>query len=47
MIKAAGLGIAYKAKQIVASEAKCEILHTDLTTALYFQGYSESEFVFS
>jgi len=47
MIKAAGLGIAYKAKKIVASEAKCEILHTDLTTALYFQGYSESEFICS
>jgi phosphoserine phosphatase len=45
MIKAAGLGIAYKAKQIVASEAQCEIKYTDLTSALYFQGYSEREFI--
>ncbi len=45
MIKAAGLGIAYRAKPIVARAAHCAINYTDLTTALYFQGYSESEFV--
>jgi len=44
MIQAAGLGIAYKAKPIVANAAHCAIQHTDLTTALYFQGYKESEF---
>ena len=45
MIKAAGLGIAYKAKPIVAKASSCAINHTDLTTALYFQGYKESDFV--
>lgn len=45
MIKAAGLGVAYKAKPIVADAAHCAIQHTDLTTALYFQGFKESEFV--
>lgn len=45
MITASGLGIAYRAKPIVADAAHCAINHTDLTTALYFQGYMESEFV--
>ena len=45
MIKASGLGIAYQAKPIVARAAQCAIEHTDLTTALYFQGYRESEFI--
>ncbi len=45
MIKAAGLGIAYRAKPAVARAAHCAIEHTDLTTALYFQGYKETEFV--
>ena len=45
MITAAGLGIAYYAKPAVAAAAHCAINHTDLTTALYFQGYSDSEFV--
>ncbi|HAW54653.1 MAG TPA: phosphoserine phosphatase SerB, partial [Hyphomonas sp.] len=37
MIQAAGLGIAYKAKLIVAAEAHAAINHTDLHTALFFQ----------
>ena len=45
MIKTAGLGIAYRAKPIVAAEAHAAINHTDLTTALFFQGYSADEFV--
>lgn len=45
MITAAGLGIAYYAKPAVAAAAHCAINHTDLTTALFFQGYSDSEFV--
>jgi phosphoserine phosphatase len=45
MIEAAGLGVAYRAKPIVAAEADCKIDHTDLTTLLYFQGYREDEFV--
>ena len=45
MIKAAGPGIAYKAKPIVAAEAHAAITHTDLHTALFFQGYHVDEFV--
>jgi len=45
MIKAAGLGVAFYAKPAVAAAAHCAINHTDLTTALYFQGYKESEFI--
>jgi len=44
MITASGLGIAYRAKPIVANAAHCAINHTDLTAALYFQGYKDSEF---
>jgi phosphoserine phosphatase len=44
MIKAAGLGIAYRAKPIVAAEAQARIEHTALTTALFFQGYRRAEF---
>ncbi|WP_026941870.1 phosphoserine phosphatase SerB [Hellea balneolensis] len=47
MITAAGLGIAFYAKPVVAVQAHCAINHSDLTTALYFQGYRESEFVSS
>lgn len=45
MIKAAGLGVAYKAKPVVAAEADAAIRYTDLTAALFFQGYSADEFV--
>lgn len=45
MIRAAGLGIAYHAKPIVAEQATAAISHTDLTAALFFQGYAASEFV--
>ncbi|WP_430403736.1 phosphoserine phosphatase SerB [Hyphomonas sp.] len=45
MIRAAGLGIAYRAKPIVAEQATAAISHTDLTAALFFQGYAASEFV--
>ncbi len=45
MITAAGLGIAYYAKPAVAAAAHCAINHTDLTTALYFQGFKDEEFV--
>lgn len=45
MITASGLGIAYYAKPAVAAAAHCAINYTDLRTALYFQGYKESEFV--
>jgi len=45
MIQAAGLGIAYYPKPAVTAAAHCGINHTDLTTALYFQGFKDSEFV--
>jgi len=43
MIKASGLGIAYRAKPIVAAEAHCAINTTSLRTALYFQGFTADE----
>jgi phosphoserine phosphatase len=45
MIKAAGMGIAYHAKPLVAAEASTRIEHTTLETALFYQGYRRSEFV--
>jgi phosphoserine phosphatase len=45
MIGAAGLGVAYRAKPIVAAEADCAVDHADLTAVLYFQGYRADEFV--
>ena len=44
MIKAAGLGIAYRAQPIVAIEAHARIDHTGLDAALFFQGYRRNEF---
>jgi phosphoserine phosphatase len=45
MIEAAGLGVAYRAKPIVAAQADARVDHTDLTSLLYFQGYSADAFV--
>ena len=45
MINAAGLGVAYRAKPLVAAEADAKIDHGDLTTLLYFQGYRADQFV--
>lgn len=45
MIKAAGLGIAYRAKPLVAAEAAARIDHTSLEAALFFQGYAQGDFV--
>ena len=45
MIEAAGLGVAYRAKPIVASQADAKVDHADLTALLYFQGYRADEFV--
>lgn len=45
MIRAAGIGVAYNAKPIVAAEANASIRHTDLTAALYFQRYETRQFV--
>jgi phosphoserine phosphatase len=43
MIRAAGLGIAYKAKPVVARETTARIEHTDLAAAVFFQGYREED----
>lgn len=45
MIGAAGLGVAYHAKPIVAEAAQASIRHGNLETLLYLQGYQRSEFV--
>ena len=45
MIKAAGLGVAFHAKPIVAREARARIDHCDLTALLYLQGYRADDFV--
>lgn len=44
MIKAAGLGVAFRAKPVVAAEARVRIDHGDLTALLYAQGYRRDEF---
>jgi phosphoserine phosphatase len=44
MIKAAGLGVAYRAKPVVVIEADAKIDHMGLEAALFFQGYRRGEF---
>jgi len=45
MIGGAGLGVAYRAKPVVAKAAAARIDHGDLTALLYAQGYRRDEFV--
>lgn len=45
MLASAGLGVAYRAKPVVAAEAHASIVHGDLTALLYLQGYSRPEFI--
>jgi phosphoserine phosphatase len=45
MIGAAGLGVAYRAKPVVAAEADAGITYGDLTALLFLQGYRRAEFV--
>ena len=45
MIEAAGLGVAYRAKPIVAERADARLDHADLTALLSFQGYTTDAFV--
>jgi phosphoserine phosphatase len=44
MLLAAGLGVAYHAKPLVAAQAHARIDHGDLTALLYLQGYRREEF---
>jgi phosphoserine phosphatase len=43
MIEAAGLGVAYHAKPVVAAAADARIAHNDLTALLYAQGFPRAE----
>lgn len=45
MVEAAGLGVAYRAKPVVAAQAHAKVDHADLTALLYFQGYDARDFV--
>ena len=45
MIEVAGLGVAYRAKPVVAERATARIDRADLTAVLHFQGLREDEFV--
>jgi len=45
MIARAGLGVAYRAKPVVAEAAGAVIAHSDLCAALYLQGYRDGEIV--
>jgi phosphoserine phosphatase len=43
MLKAAGLGVAFHAKPVVAAAARVRVDHGDLTALLYLQGYRAGE----
>jgi phosphoserine phosphatase len=43
MMSEAGLGIAYRAKPVVAAAAHARLDHSDLTAALYLQGFRETD----
>ncbi len=45
MLQAAGLGVAFHAKPVVAAQVKARIIHADLTALLYLQGYRQRDFV--
>ena len=44
MIRAAGLGVAYHAKPIVAGEARVRVEHSGLRALLFMQGYAADAF---
>jgi phosphoserine phosphatase len=44
MIRAAGIGVAFRAKPVLKAAAPVAIDHGDLTALLYLQGYRQSEF---
>ena len=45
MIEAAGMGVAYHAKPVVAAAARLRIHHGDLSALLYAQGYREDDII--
>ena len=44
MVQAAGLGVAFRAKPVLAAAAGATIRHGDLTALLYLQGYRQTDF---
>ncbi len=44
MVRAAGLGVAYRAKPVLREAARAAIDHGDLTALLFLQGYRRSDF---
>ncbi len=44
MLQAAGLGVAFRGKPVVAAAARFRLDHCDLTGLLYLQGYRKDEF---
>ncbi|MHB1219516.1 MAG: phosphoserine phosphatase SerB [Alphaproteobacteria bacterium] len=44
MLARAGLGVAFRAKPVVAAAARARVDHADLTALLYLQGYRRDEF---
>ena len=45
MIRAAGMGIAYKAKEALRKQTPYQINHSDLLSVLFFQGFTQKEIV--
>jgi phosphoserine phosphatase len=45
MLEAAGMGVAYRARPIVAEMAHARIDFGDLTALLYLQGYKREDFI--
>jgi phosphoserine phosphatase len=45
MLGAAGMGVAFRAKPVVAAAARARVDHADLTALLFAQGYRREEFV--
>ncbi len=45
MVLAAGLGVAYRAKPVLAGQADARLANTDFRSLLYFQGYGADRFV--
>ncbi len=45
MLLAAGLGVAFRAKPIVAAQARARVDHADLRALLFAQGYRREDIV--
>ena len=45
MLRAAGMGVAFRAKPVVAAAAQARIDHADLRALLYVQGYRRAEII--